>query len=137
MIFIHEHFQILPSLTDQSMSSQTISSQNEHISFSKIEKQPLDLPQYGEDIIADTQLGQSREVFQAHTDGVEFRNVSWQRASVVFVKINFAMSILSIPAAMAALGSVGGSLSLVGFTALNICECRGSVIGVARLTRGL
>ncbi|KAH0334441.1 amino acid transporter, partial [Aureobasidium melanogenum] len=102
------------------MSSQTISSQNEHISFSKIEKQPLDLPQYGEDIVADTQLEQSREVFQAHIDGVEFRTVSWQRACVVFVKINFAMSILSIPAAMAALGSVGGSLSLVGFTALNI-----------------
>ncbi|KAH0040861.1 amino acid transporter, partial [Aureobasidium melanogenum] len=102
------------------MSSQTNSSHDEHISFSKIEKQPLDLPQYGEETIADTQLGESREVFQAHIDGVEFRNVSWQRATVVFVKINFAMSILSIPAAMAALGSVGGSLSLVGFTALNI-----------------
>ncbi|KAK5999439.1 hypothetical protein QM012_005440 [Aureobasidium pullulans] len=103
------------------MSSQTDSPQNEqHLSFSKLEKQPLDLPQYGEDIIADTQLGESREVFQAHIDGVEFRTVSWQRATVVFVKINFAMSILSIPGAMAALGSIGGSLSLVGFTALNI-----------------
>ncbi|KAG9964335.1 amino acid transporter, partial [Aureobasidium melanogenum] len=102
------------------MSSQTNSSHDEHISFSKVEKQPLDLPQYGEEIIAETQLGESREVFQAHVDGVEFRNVSWQRATVVFVKINFAMSILSIPAAMAALGSVGGSLSLVGFTALNM-----------------
>ncbi|KAG9570949.1 amino acid transporter, partial [Aureobasidium melanogenum] len=102
------------------MSSQTNFSHHEHVPFSKIEKQPLDLPQYGEEIIADTQLGESQEVFQAHIDGVEFRNVSWQRATVVFVKINFAMSILSIPEAMAALGSVGGSLSLVGFAGLNI-----------------
>ncbi|KAG9765631.1 amino acid transporter, partial [Aureobasidium melanogenum] len=102
------------------MSSQTNFSHQEHIPFSKIEKQPLDLPQYGEGIIADTQLGESQEVFQTHIDGVDFRNVSWQLATVVFVKINFAMSILSIPAAMAALGSVGGSLSLIGFTGLNI-----------------
>ena len=86
-----------------------------------MEKGPLDLPKYGEDIIADTQIGESREVFQAHIDGVEFRTVGWQRATVVFVKINFAMSILSIPAAFGALGSVGGSLSLIGFTALNVC----------------
>ncbi|KXJ88811.1 transmembrane amino acid transporter protein-domain-containing protein [Microdochium bolleyi] len=59
------------------------------------------------------------QVFQANVEGVEFRTVSWQRATVVFLKINFAMSILAIPAAMAALGSVGGSLAVVGFTSLN------------------
>jgi hypothetical protein len=65
--------------------------------------------------------GEVHEVFQANVDGVEFRTVSWQQACVLFIKVNFAMSILSIPGALAALGSVGGSLCLVGFTALNTC----------------
>ncbi|KAL4967030.1 uncharacterized protein BDV14DRAFT_188660 [Aspergillus stella-maris] len=45
------------------------------------------------------------------------------RATVVFTKINFAMSILAIPAALAEMGSVGGSLSIIGFTALNTNTC--------------
>jgi hypothetical protein len=53
---------------------------------------------------------------------VEFRTVSWQQATVLFVKINFAMSILSTPGALAALVSVGGSLSIIGFTSLNTCK---------------
>jgi hypothetical protein len=64
-----------------------------------------------------------REVFQSNVDGVEFRTVSWQQACVLFVKFNFAMSILSIPGALAALGSVG-ALCIVGFTSLNTCMLR-------------
>lgn len=70
----------------------------------------------------DSDKGESREVFQENVDGVEFRTVSWQRATVVFLKINFAMSILAIPAALGALGSVGGSLCIIGYTSLNVCE---------------
>jgi hypothetical protein len=65
---------------------------------------------------------ESREVFQKGVDSVEFRTVSWQRATIVFCKINFAMSILAIPEAFAALGYIGGSLSIIGFTSLNTCE---------------
>lgn len=75
----------------------------------------------GEAAFADKGTGESHEVFQADVEGVNFRTVSWQRATVVFLKINFAMSILAIPGALAALGSVGGSLTIVGFTALNVC----------------
>ncbi|KAF5705072.1 amino acid transporter [Fusarium mundagurra] len=63
---------------------------------------------------------ESREVFQTGDDVLEFRTVSWQRATVVFCKINFAMSILAIPQAISTVGAVGGSLILVGFTSLNV-----------------
>jgi len=92
----------------------------------------IDLPKKGqfaletsnddESTAVDTEIGESYEIFQANVDGVEFRTVSWQQATVLFVKINFAMSILSTPAALAALGSVGGSLSIIGFTSLNTCK---------------
>jgi hypothetical protein len=72
----------------------------------------------------DVENAESREVFQTGVDGVEFRTVSWQRATIVFCKINFAMSILAIPEALATLGSVGGSLALVGFTSLNVCKSK-------------
>jgi hypothetical protein len=61
------------------------------------------------------------EVFQRNVDGVEFRTVSWQRATVVFLKINFAMSILTTPNALATFGAVGGGLSLVAWIVLNTC----------------
>lgn len=76
----------------------------------------------GESTVVDTEVGESYEIFQANVNGVEFRTVSWQQATVLFVKINFAMSILSTPGALAALGSVGGSLSIIGFTSLNTCK---------------
>ena len=84
------------------------------------EKGTLGNPQY--EGVTDTQIGESREIFQTQIDGVEFRTVSWQRATVVFVKIGFAMSILSIPGALASLGYVGGCLTIVGFTLVNTCE---------------
>ncbi|KAJ4991300.1 transmembrane amino acid transporter [Stagonosporopsis vannaccii] len=59
------------------------------------------------------------EIFQRNGNGVDFRTVSWQRAVVVFLKINFAMSILSTPDAIARLGAVGGGVSLVAWIALN------------------
>lgn len=61
------------------------------------------------------------EVFQRNVDGVEFRTVSWQRATVVFLKINFAMSILTTPNAIATFGAVGGGLSLIAWVAINTC----------------
>ena len=42
--------------------------------------------------VGDIEDGESREVFQSGVDGVEFRTVSWQRAVILFCKINFAMS---------------------------------------------
>jgi hypothetical protein len=63
-----------------------------------------------------------REVFRKDTDGVAFRTVSWQRAAVVFLKIQFAMSILSVPGALATLGAIGGAVSIVGWGALNTCK---------------
>lgn len=66
---------------------------------------------------------EAHEVFQATNEGVNFRTVSWQRATVLFLKIQFAMSILAVPSSLGALGAVGGSLSLVGWQALNTCMC--------------
>jgi hypothetical protein len=104
------------------MSSGTTSSVEGHVSISGIEKGPIEKSQYGEDSAVDTQVGECREIFQTQIDGVEFRTVTWQGATVLFVKIGFAMSILSIPGALATLGSIGGCLAIVGFTALNTCE---------------
>jgi len=81
----------------------------------------------------DTEVGESYEIFQANANGVEFRTVSWQQATVLFVKINFAMSILSTPGALAALGSVGGSLSIIGFTSLNTCKLEESRSGIPQV----
>ncbi|KAJ4252856.1 hypothetical protein NW762_010762 [Fusarium torreyae] len=61
----------------------------------------------------------AHEVFRQTEDGVQFRTVSWQRATVIFLKIQFAMSILSVPGALATLGAVGGGLSIVGWHTLN------------------
>ncbi|KAF5584347.1 amino acid transporter [Fusarium subglutinans] len=63
---------------------------------------------------------ESREVFRTGDDVLDFRTVSWQRATIMFCKINFAMSILAIPQAISTVGAVGGSLILVGFTSLNV-----------------
>lgn len=69
----------------------------------------------------DPKVHETHEVFKETSEGVNFRTVSWQRAAVIFVKIQFAMSILSVPASLATLGAVGGSLSIVGWGALNTC----------------
>lgn len=64
---------------------------------------------------------EAHEVFKVGVGDVEFRNVSWHRAALLFVKIQFAMSILAVPEALAALGAVGGGLSIVAWTAVNTC----------------
>lgn len=60
-----------------------------------------------------------QEVFQKTSDGVDFRTVTWPRASVIFLKVLFATGVLSIPSAMTELGAVGGALCLLGFGLLN------------------
>lgn len=71
--------------------------------------------------IAEAEL-ESHEVFQKTEDGVDFRNVSWPRATIIFLKIIFATGVLSIPTAMYSLGAVGGALSLLGWGLLNTCK---------------
>jgi hypothetical protein len=104
------------------MDSQIEPSPGHQANTSKKDEFTLQTSNYDEPTAVDTEVGESYEVFQANVNGVEFRTVSWQRATILFVKFNFAMSILSIPGALAALGSVGGSLSIIGFTSLNTCE---------------
>lgn len=65
---------------------------------------------------------ESHEVFKMTTDGVNFRNVSWPRATIIFLKIIFATGVLSIPTAMYSLGAVGGALSVIGWSIMNTCE---------------
>jgi hypothetical protein len=64
---------------------------------------------------------ESHEVFKKLEGGVDFRTVSWQRATVIFLKIIFATGVLSIPSAMYSLGAVGGALLILAFGALNTC----------------
>lgn len=72
----------------------------------------------------ENQEHEAHEVFKQDAGGVDFRTVSWPRATVIFLKIQFAMSILAVPGALATLGAVGGALSIVGWGALNTCECK-------------
>ncbi|KAF5709065.1 amino acid transporter [Fusarium mundagurra] len=99
------------------MASPTFSSIPQYSVTDQKEKAALD---HGDVPSVDIGKGETKEVFQENVDGVEFRTVSWQRATIVFLKINFAMSILAIPAALGALGSVGGSLCIIGYTSLNV-----------------
>ena len=77
---------------------------------------------------------EEREIFHDAENGVKFRTVSWPRAAIIFLKIQFAMSILSVPGALATLGAVGGSLSIVGWEVLNTCKSKSSNL-VARLSK--
>lgn len=77
--------------------------------------------QYDEPEKEDVSTG---EVFQETSQGVNFRTVSWQRATVLFLKIQFAMSILAVPSSLGTLGAVGGALSIVGWQILNTCAYR-------------
>lgn len=73
---------------------------------------------------------EAHEVFKKDAGAVDFRTVSWQRAAVIFLKIQFAMSILAVPGALATLGAVGGALSIVGWGALNTCWFPSSSLAV-------
>lgn len=61
----------------------------------------------------------SDEVFQATEDGVEFRTVGWFRASILFLKVVFAVGVLSLPTTLSTLGAVGGTLCIFGFGVFN------------------
>ncbi|OQD83893.1 hypothetical protein PENANT_c015G01755 [Penicillium antarcticum] len=67
----------------------------------------------------DTCVVDDLEVFGPSSDGVHFRTLSWPSASMIFLKITFATGVLSIPTSMYQLGAVGGSLSVLGWTAWN------------------
>ncbi|KAK5120930.1 hypothetical protein LTR85_005714 [Meristemomyces frigidus] len=62
---------------------------------------------------------EEREVFQREVDGVNFRTISWQRATIIFVKYTVATGILGIPSSLNTLGAVGGGIIIVGFGAMN------------------
>jgi hypothetical protein len=70
-------------------------------------KEGIDLEQY--------------EVFKQTTDGVNFRTVTWQRAIIIFLKVQIATGVLGIPSAMYSLGAVGGAISIVAWQFLNLC----------------
>ena len=61
----------------------------------------------------------SDEVFQSTADGVEFRTVGWFKASVLFLKVVFAVGVLSLPTTLNTLGAVGGTLCVLGFGIFN------------------
>ncbi|KAL4923374.1 uncharacterized protein BDV17DRAFT_285481 [Aspergillus undulatus] len=45
--------------------------------------------------------------------------VSWQRATVIFLKIQFAMSILDVPASLATLGALGAIVTAAGIVSIS------------------
>ncbi|KAJ5562908.1 hypothetical protein N7461_001669 [Penicillium sp. DV-2018c] len=59
------------------------------------------------------------EVFKRGDGQVDFRTVSWVRASVIFLKIIFATGVLSIPSLMYELGAFPGAVIVVGWSLLN------------------
>ncbi len=71
--------------------------------------------------VVDVAAAEDREVFKKDVDGVEYRTVTWQRAIIIFLKIQIATGVLGIPGAFGSLGAVGGVLSVVGWQALNTC----------------
>jgi hypothetical protein len=97
-------------------------------------------PQHSNQVGEVTAADDDFEVFKQTTDGVQFRLVGWIKASVIFLKseylhlhsrvtlvetasdqsaVIFATGVLSIPTAMYSLGVVGGTLSVIGWGALN------------------
>jgi hypothetical protein len=67
------------------------------------------------------EIDEEHEVFKKTADGVDFRRVTWQRATLIFLKMQIATGILGIPAAFGSLGAVGGALSVVGWQLVNTC----------------
>ncbi|RAK98893.1 putative neutral amino acid permease [Aspergillus ibericus CBS 121593] len=62
---------------------------------------------------------ESHEVFKRGDGQVDFRTVSWIRASAIFLKMLFATGILSIPSVMYDLGAFPGAVNLVGWCVIN------------------
>lgn len=75
----------------------------------------------GHTVISDDEL-EKHEVFKRGVDGAEFRTVTWQRAVIIFLKIQVATGVLSIPSALYSLGAIGGGLLIVGWQIMNTCK---------------
>ncbi|KAJ5745336.1 hypothetical protein N7520_010518 [Penicillium odoratum] len=81
-----------------------------------------DAPDFANDsFVPDIQKAEmeDHEVFKRGDGQVDFRTVSWIRASVIFIKIIFSTGILSIPSLMYGLGALPGALNVLGWTLLN------------------
>jgi len=72
--------------------------------------------------VLDVNASEDREVFKTNSEGVEFRTVTWQRAIIIFLKVQIATGVLGIPGAFGSLGAVGGVLSVIAWQALNTCR---------------
>lgn len=59
------------------------------------------------------------EVFKRGEGTVDFRTVGWIQASVIFLKVIFAVGVLTIPSAMYVLGALPGAINVLGWQALN------------------
>jgi hypothetical protein len=75
----------------------------------------------GQTVASDDEALEKEEVFKKGVDGAEFRTVTWQRAVIIFLKIQVATGVLSIPSALYSLGAVGGGLLVVGWQIMNTC----------------
>ncbi|OGM41652.1 amino acid transporter [Aspergillus bombycis] len=62
---------------------------------------------------------EEKEVFKKTDTGVNFRQVGWFNAGVIFIKILFATGVLSLPSALYSLGALGGSISIVAWGCFN------------------
>lgn len=68
------------------------------------------------------------EVFKKTEDGVDFRTVGWPRASIIFLKVQFAIGVLGIPSALYTLGALPGSLLVIAWGALNTCLYQSKIL---------
>lgn len=62
---------------------------------------------------------EDHEVFKKTEGGVDFRTVGWFKACVIFVKVMFAVGVLSLPSSMHSLGAIRGSLSIIAWGLFN------------------
>lgn len=67
----------------------------------------------------DCDVLEGQETFRDIEGSVTFRNIGWFRASVMFLKVIFAVGVLSLPLTMYKLGAVGGGLTIIGYGLFN------------------
>ncbi|WVQ96905.1 hypothetical protein IAU59_004013 [Kwoniella sp. CBS 9459] len=86
---------------------------------------------YGEDVET-TVVQQHDEVFgDIREDGPNYRNVGWLGATVLILKSQIGLGVLSLPSALATLGIVPGILCLVGVA--GIMTWSGYVVGQVKM----
>ncbi|KAK9896400.1 putative amino acid transporter [Cystobasidium minutum MCA 4210] len=74
-------------------------------------------PYQGKEIFVDQDEEQA--VFKTGEGVTNYRTVSWPKASVIFLKLIFAVGVLSIPDNLHTLGAVGGSIVVVVWGLIN------------------